>query len=74
MYADKGEKMFNELFGAPLAYDLGVNATTFRTRKPSRKGKCGYRYKNIETIVMTSKEMSEIGAQALMKVFAMKGM
>ena len=62
--------MFSELFNMPIAYDLGINITTIRKRKHSRKGVYSKRHNELcETVVITSKEMSEISAQALMEVF-----
>lgn len=61
--------MFEDIFSAPIAYDLGIPITTVRKRKPNHKGTNNTRHKNIVTIVMSSKEVSEVGAQVLMKAF-----
>ena len=62
--------MFEDIFSAPIAYDLGIPITTVRKRKPNHKGTNNNRHKNIVTVVMSSKEISEVSAQALMKVFS----
>ncbi len=55
-----------ELLGMPLAYATGINITTTRKRK-LRKG-VKQKLKMIETEVMSSKEVSQVGAEALMEV------
>lgn len=66
--------MFEKLFpmlDMPLAYDTGINVTTVRPRKRSRKGVSNKKFRCCETIVLTSKECAEIAGEAICKL--MKG-
>lgn len=59
--------MFSEIFGMPIAYDMGINIVADRKRKRHRKGVCKNPPKK-EVVVMTSKEVAEVSGQALAKV------
>ena len=60
------EDILTGLLEIPLAYDTGIDIRTTRTRK-LRKGARGMS-KRVETIVMSSKEVVEVGGMALEKL------
>ena len=58
-----------ELLGMSMAYDTGINITSTRKRK-GRKGVKDNFHKEVETIVMTSKEVSEITGEVFAELFS----
>ena len=54
------------LHSAPIAYDMGIDIKTIRTRK-KRKASNGM-HKRIQTIVMTSQGVAEVGSLAVQTI------